>query len=97
MRYPVGVENTILNTVSVIENQLQDSYNTHQGLLLHNSKIFIFVPILHSDIVNNLMQIIYQEIEIYPSIFHMSDDPYKKEDQKQRRKLMSSIANNLIN
>ena len=97
IRYPVEVEKTLLNSSLVREKGSEDFYNIHRGILFHGHSMFIFSPISHSDIVNNLMQVIYKETEIHPSIMHLKNESDKRERQKLLKKILNSIANDLSN
>ena len=81
--YPIGVPYSKLEIWFEHQNK-DESFNTciHQGILFHDDKIFIFSPILKSDIINNIMAVIHKEKEIHPSILQLSEDSKQKERKK---------------
>lgn len=95
--YPVGVPCSKLEIWFEHINK-NESFNTciHQGILFHEHKIFIFSPILKSDIINNLMAVIHKEKEIHPSILQLSEDSKQKERKKILKRLMGVIANDFF-
>ena len=87
--YSIGVSNPIFD-----RNKIPAKYQNHvlgirQGVLFHENNIFIFSPILQSDVVSNLMSVIYKESSCHSSIAKLT---VEKVWRKQLKKEVSSIA-----
>jgi len=89
-QYSIGVSNPIFD-----RNKIHAKYQNHvlgirQGVLFHEMNIFIFSPILQSDVVSNLMSAIYKEESCHSSIVQLPADG--REKTKQLKKVVSSLA-----
>ena len=62
--YPDGVTNSKLQTKFVQSDNFKECFTIHKGILFLNFNIFIFTPITKTDIINNLMAVVYLEKNI---------------------------------